>query len=163
MKDYDYSPTFLGKCGGSLEYYHSEFLRWKEIYTQYLEDLRACTIPSNKEILVKSWEINMIDFQEPHQKADFYKEISEYVESNTSDSWVFSRMYEEGVLSDEPYEDFAPEYYHTVDLYVFVKTEDALLQSDLYKNKVKLVEDALEKLEQSKERFLLEASKSKYK
>ena len=157
-KEFDYSPTFLGGVSSILNHYYGEFSRAKDMYISCLEELRELSSPKKDEVLVKSWRSDIYNMNDPQSKALFYSGIANYIKENSSDDWVFSRT-EEYTTEEyiDAYDDYTTEF-HNLDLYVYLKTKDSLINSDVYKDKVKYLESLNEQLELSKQRFLKEAS-----
>lgn len=157
-KEYDYAPTFLGGIGSILQHLHSDYLLAKSSYKECLEELRAMEDIKKDEILVKSWSEDLFSLSDPRDKAELYKQISEYIKTNSSEDWVFSRLEEEEETEYDHYDDYPTEVV-VFNLYAYIKTEDSLKNTDVYKQQVKRVEFNLKRLKEAEEDFLKEARK----
>lgn len=157
--NFDFTPTFLGSVGSSMEYYHNEFIRWKQAYIEELKRLKEMENPQHDPVCVKTFELK--EFDHPRTKARFYGQIDAYIKHNHSATWVYSHIEEsiEEVYADQ-WDDY-PENVLTVKVYALLKDKNTVVNSGVYKAQVKLVQECLVKIEESKERFVEYMQKEK--
>lgn len=151
--NFDYAPTFLGKVGSPLEYYHSEFIRWKQNYIEELEALREMETVKHEPTLVKSWRL-LVDETHPRTKADFFSRIDSYIKHNQSNMWVYSHI-EESVVEEyeSSWDDYTTEY-TVYDLYAVIKDKETVVNGDAYKAQIAQVQMCLDELEKAKSLFI---------
>ncbi|UUW39874.1 hypothetical protein VP14_187 [Vibrio phage VPMCC14] len=151
--NFNFLPIFLKGNGSEMDYYHGEFIRWRGHYETELNKLREMENPRFEPQIVRTWELPT-DRLHPRYKANLYTQIDAYIKKNQSSTWVFSHIEED---MEERYIDSWDDYpdeIMVVSLYAILKDKNTIVNSDVYKQQVKTVQEMLDKLEEAKERFI---------
>lgn len=158
-KEFDYSPTFLGGLGSVLDYKHRAYLSLKSRYEECLSELREMSCVKKEAIVVNSWTENMYSFDDPFVKLRVYKQITGYINLHSSEDWEFSHI-EEEEWEDFEYSDSPPKEMVTLNLFAFVKKEDSLKGTQVYKETLHCLELLLKELKDSEESFIEEIERN---
>lgn len=90
-----------------LEFYIDQFKQAKEGYCKALRDLNNIVYEKDKPVATKIFISDYYKQDDPHNKAELWKEISEYIKENECVGWEYQWLDEKWVdVNTDPYDDY---------------------------------------------------------